>query len=258
MSIIKHVTLQKIIARDFRYDPRIRWAEAQFHLFFTLALDGGDLTTLPLYPRERSTNRRLGRPHRRSGRFCGKKKRTKNLLPLAGFERRTSQPVTSYSRVLSGKEVKKDMQGKNRENSKRKEAGTIKYLRQVTISQHSYNHSLLLICTAVYSSLSKILSPPAFKWFPSPPRAPFTAPSAVFPPPLRLLKPPHNRLRNLAQQRRLAACDLNHMVISTILQRHLRHISNKANVTFILIRCNPRWHQVNAYHAWHLVIIREI
>ena len=28
MSIIKHVTLQKIVAHDFRYDPRISWSRS--------------------------------------------------------------------------------------------------------------------------------------------------------------------------------------------------------------------------------------
>ena len=50
MSIIKHVTLQKIVAHDFRYDPRIRQqrmkaqmgVEVQLHAFLVSKLHEGD------------------------------------------------------------------------------------------------------------------------------------------------------------------------------------------------------------------------
>ena len=35
MSIIKHVTLQTIVAHDFRYDPRIKSGANLFHLLGT-------------------------------------------------------------------------------------------------------------------------------------------------------------------------------------------------------------------------------
>jgi hypothetical protein len=69
--------------------------EAELHSSLTATLDEGlSLKPRPFYPQRNNywypSNRRLLRPHTRSGRFAEET----NLLPLPGFEDWIVQPVT--------------------------------------------------------------------------------------------------------------------------------------------------------------------